>query len=73
MNSNTNINKTFKDLTVKELETQIFKNRKDLFSLRIKRSLNQEFKSHEFRSLKYEYHSLLLAEYKYYLNKLLSN
>jgi ribosomal protein L29 len=73
MNSKININKTFKDLNLKELEIRIFKNRKDLFSLKIKKSLNQKFKPHEFKSLKYEYHSLLLSEYKYYLNKLLSN
>ena len=73
MNFKAKADGTFKSLSIQELEAKILKNRKDIFSLRVKRSLNQKFKPHEFRFLKYEYNSLLLTEYQYYLNKLLSN
>lgn len=70
MKFKTNINK---NLTIKELETQMLNNRKNLFYLKIKKSLNQKFNSHKFKMLKHEYNYLLAIEYKYNLNKLLSN
>ena len=45
---------TNKNLTIKELETKIINNRKNLFFLKVKRSLNQKFKPHEFKFLKNE-------------------
>ena len=62
-----------KNLSIKEFEDKVLENRKNLFALKIKQSLNQNLKSHKFKYLKYEYNSSFRVKYPHFFKKLLSN